>query len=83
MFISELESLDFLPEMKNIEDIFFWNVKDDNLNYILESRSLKEFNFTPEKKYYTHKHDDLLKLFEKQGKNLLLAISDGGEHHYE
>ncbi|MBB5637255.1 internalin A [Pedobacter cryoconitis] len=54
LFISELDSLSFVPGMKALKELNFWDLKDGDLNPVLASESLKEVYFHPSKKHYTH-----------------------------
>lgn len=59
LFIDDLDTLSFVPSMKKLEKINFWNCKDGNMKYLLESKSLKEINFYPNKKHYTHTLEEI------------------------
>ncbi|HTH99284.1 MAG TPA: hypothetical protein VL574_17835 [Stellaceae bacterium] len=54
LFVSDVDSLSFIDEMKNIRKLQFWNLIDGDMEPILKSNSLKEVNFYPDKKNYTH-----------------------------
>lgn len=60
LFISELDSLSFIPTMKKLKTISFWNVKDGNLEPLLNSLTLKNIYFYPNRKYYDYKLQDIL-----------------------
>ncbi|MDR1451399.1 MAG: hypothetical protein LBI57_03580 [Helicobacteraceae bacterium] len=59
LFIDSLNSLAFIPSMKKLEKINFWDCKDGNMNYLLKSESLKNINYYPNKKHYTHKLEEI------------------------
>lgn len=54
IFITELDSLQFIGEMKNLEKIHFWVCKDGDLNPLMKAPSLKTAFITSNKKHYTH-----------------------------
>ncbi|MBC2286648.1 toxin [Listeria farberi] len=60
LFISELDSLSFIPTMKKLKTISFWNVKDGNLEPLLNSLTLKNIYFYPNRKFYNYKLQDIL-----------------------
>lgn len=62
LFIDELDSLSFVPSMSNLESITFWNCKDGNLEPLLKSKSLKQINFFPNKKNYTHTIEEIIEI---------------------
>lgn len=62
LFISELDSLDFITEMKSLKKINFWNCKDGNLKYILDNNNLETVCFYPNKKSYTHTLEEIEKI---------------------
>ncbi len=59
LFIDTVDTLDFVPTMPNLEDIKFWNCIDASMKPLLESKSLKEIYFYPNKKHYTHKVEEI------------------------
>lgn len=59
LLISDLDSLDFVRKMKRLENINFWNCKSGDLSPLLECQTLKEVSFHPQKKYYSHKRDEI------------------------
>ncbi|CNG66775.1 hypothetical protein [Yersinia similis] len=59
IFISELDSVSFVPEMNKIKSIKFWNLKDGDLNKILKSKTLKSVYFYPDKRNYNYKLDEI------------------------
>lgn len=54
LFIDNLDSIDFVPSMPKLQKIFFWCSKNGNMSPLLESKSLIDIFFTPNKKYYSH-----------------------------
>ncbi|EID8069431.1 toxin [Escherichia coli] len=62
LFISDVDSFNFIPSMKNINALRFWNLQDGDLNYLLSSATLKYVDFHPQKKNYTHKKEEVNKL---------------------
>lgn len=50
LLISDLDSLDFVRNMKKLENINFWNCKSSDLSPLLECPTLKEVSFHPQKK---------------------------------
>jgi internalin A len=59
LFIDRLDSLTFIPSMEKLEKINFWDCRDGNINYLLESNTLKNINYYPNKKHYTHKLEEI------------------------
>ena len=64
LFLSNADSLEFIPTMKHIKLLKFWDLKDGNLNSLLESPSLERVDFYPQKKHYTHKKDEINNLIK-------------------
>lgn len=62
LFIDNLDSLEFVSTMPNLEKINFWFCKDGNMKPLLESKSLKQINFYPNKKHYTHTIEEINKI---------------------
>jgi len=54
LFISELNSISFIANMKSLEFLHFWSLKDGDLSPILKSETLKTVSFYPNKKNYSH-----------------------------
>lgn len=54
LFITELDSLQFINDMNSLEKIHFWECKDGDLNPLMKSSSLKTAYITSNKKHYTH-----------------------------
>jgi internalin A len=59
LFISDLNSVDFILSMKKIKSLKFWNLKDGNLNHLLESKTLSDVYFYPQKRNYTHSKEEI------------------------
>jgi len=66
LFLSDLNSLSFVPKMKNISSLKFWNLRDGDLSCLLKSRTLRRVEFHPKKRNYTHTKDEI-NAFLKQG----------------
>ncbi len=66
LFIDTLDSLDFVPTMPNLKSISFWNCIDGNMQPLLESKSLEEIYFFPNKKHYTHKVEEIKEIHKKR-----------------
>ncbi len=62
LFIDNLDSIDFVSSMPNLEKINFWDCKDGNMKPLLESKSLKQINFYPNKKHYTHTIEEIIEI---------------------
>ena len=58
--IDRVDSLDFVPQMQSLYAIKFFNCIDGNLRPLLESRTLKDIFFYPNKKHYTHTLEQLI-----------------------
>lgn len=54
LFISDLDSISFVGNMKALSFLHFWNLKDGDLNPILKSETLKNVQFYPSKRNYSH-----------------------------
>ncbi|MCL1994368.1 MAG: hypothetical protein FWG66_15600 [Spirochaetes bacterium] len=65
LFIDSLDSLSFVPAMEKLEKINFWDCKDGNMAYLLESKSLTSISFPQDKKHYTHKLGEIFSLRKK------------------
>ncbi|PBP54955.1 hypothetical protein CCL10_13305 [Pseudomonas syringae] len=64
-FASELDSLDFIPSLKKIQFVKFWEVKDGDLQSLLDSKTLKRVDFFPQKKNYTHTKEEINNLLQR------------------
>lgn len=62
LFVDKIESLKFIPSMKNLKSINFQDCTDGNLTPLLESSSLEQINFFPNKKHYTHVLDEIISI---------------------
>lgn len=58
--IDRVDSLDFIPQMQSLYAIKFFNCIDGDLTPLLESRTLKDIFFCPNKKHYTHTLEQLI-----------------------
>jgi hypothetical protein len=59
LFLSDVDSFYFIPGMKKLKSLKFWNAEDGNLNFLLQSPTLKTVDFHPHKKNYTHKKEEI------------------------
>jgi len=59
LLVSKVESLRFIKQLKNLEDLNFWECVDGDLTPVLEHPTLKKVSFAPEKKHYSHKLAEL------------------------
>ncbi len=64
-FASELDSLDLIPNLKKIQFVKFWEVKDGDLQPLLDSKTLKRVDFFPQKKNYTHTKEEINNLLQR------------------
>ncbi|MGK5025160.1 hypothetical protein [Janthinobacterium sp. RB2R34] len=64
-FASELDSLNFIPSLKKIQFVKFWEVKDGDLQPLLDSKTLKRVDFFPQKKNYTHTKEEINNLLQR------------------
>lgn len=64
LFISEVDSLAFVREMKELEDLVFWNCKDGNLQPLFECERLRKVWFSKEKKHYSHSRTSVVDAVE-------------------
>ena len=58
--LDQVERLDFVPQMQSLYAIKFFNCIDGDLRPLLESRTLKDILFCPNKKHYTHTLEQLI-----------------------
>ena len=58
--LDRVDSLDFVPQMQSLYAIKFFNCIDGDLAPLLESRTLKDIFFCPNKKHYTHTLEQLI-----------------------
>ena len=64
LFISNIDSIDFIPTMKKIKFFKSWEVKDGNLAPLLESSSLEKVDIYPQKRNYTHRVSEINNLLK-------------------
>lgn len=64
-FASELDSLSFIPSLKKIQSVKFWEVKGGDLQPLLDSKTLKRVDFFPQKKNYTHTKEEINNLLQR------------------
>ena len=62
LYLDVVDSLYFVPSMKNLKKIYFLNCKDGNLQPLLESQSLEIIYFPSNRKHYTHKLQEIKEL---------------------
>jgi internalin A len=60
--VDTVDSISFIENMPKLEDIYFLNYIEGNMNSIITSKSLKKFYFYPNKKHYTHSLEELKKI---------------------
>lgn len=60
LFVDKIESLRFIPSMRNLKAINFQDCIDGNLTPLFESSSLEQINFFPNKKHYTHALNEII-----------------------
>ncbi|QDE89136.1 hypothetical protein BHS06_09300 [Myxococcus xanthus] len=65
VFISELDSVSFAPDMEQLNSLQFWDLKDGDMSPLLASKSLKEVYFHPKKKHYSHSLKEINAAFGK------------------
>lgn len=68
-FASEVQSLDFIKQLKTLRKLAFWNCVDGNMTPIMEHPTLKEVYFTPQKKHYSHKEKFLQEYIQGKHSN--------------
>lgn len=66
IFSSKLDSLNFVKDMKSIEYISFSDLVDGDLTPLLESKTLSEVRFYPQKKHYSHSEQEINELLKKK-----------------
>lgn len=69
IFIDDISSLDFIPSLTKLKQFSFWNCKNGNLKPLLQSESLTNVNFFPNKRYYSHTLDNILKSINMKKNN--------------
>ncbi|MCD5997281.1 hypothetical protein KDX38_27350 [Pseudomonas sp. CDFA 602] len=68
LFASELSSLAFLPSLKKIEFVKFWEVEDGDLDPLLNTETLRAVDFYPNRKHYTHTNEHIDELLLERHK---------------
>jgi len=68
LFASELSSLAFLPSLKKIEFVKFWEVEDGDLDPLLNTETLRTVDFYPNRKHYTHTNEHIDELLLERHK---------------
>jgi internalin A len=66
LFIDEMDNLEFVKTMPNLRKINFWNCKNGNLLPLLQSQSLIDVSFYPNKKSYTHTKEEIIQLLSEK-----------------
>jgi hypothetical protein len=56
---TKAESLGFLSRLPALKELYFWDVKDGNMEPVLAHPSLRAVYFEPYKKHYSHKEAEL------------------------
>jgi len=70
LFIDDLNSIKFISSMIGLKKINFWNCKDGDMTPLLELKSLKEINFYPNKKHYSHTIEEIIEITgARRGRN--------------
>jgi len=54
LFVSELDSIAFVPKMKRLGFLKFWDLRDGDVAPALQSKSLKQIDFFPNRRHYSH-----------------------------
>lgn len=62
LYVDKIESLKFIPSMTKLKTINFQDCVDGNLTPLLESSSLEQINFFPNKKHYNYTLDEILNI---------------------
>lgn len=53
LFVSELDSIAFVPKMKGLRALKFWDLADGDVEPALASGTLRKIDFFPDRKHYT------------------------------
>jgi hypothetical protein len=69
LFISDLDSLSFVPNMKRLHKLHFWNLKDGDLSPVLQAKSLKVVWFL-DKRHYSHRRAEIDALWKQPDRDL-------------
>ncbi|KQB37439.1 hypothetical protein [Flavobacterium aquidurense] len=71
LFIDNIKSIEFITAMPNLEIINFWDCKDGNMRPLLEAKKLKQINFYPNKKHYSHTIEEIIEITgARRGRNV-------------
>jgi internalin A len=71
LFIDNINTISFVPSMKKLREINFWNCKDGDMTPLIKSKTLEQINFYPNKKHYTHTIENIIKATgTKRGRNV-------------
>ena len=54
LFVSELDSLAFVPTLKHLTFLKFWDLADGNVAPALDAPALEKVDLYPDRKHYTH-----------------------------
>ena len=54
LFVSELESIAFVPTLKHLKFLKFWDLADGNVAPALDAPALEKVDLYPDRKHYTH-----------------------------
>ncbi|CAN5845677.1 hypothetical protein BH20ACI4_BH20ACI4_07250 [soil metagenome] len=66
VFYSKIDSLKFVKEMKSIDYVSFSDLTDGDLMPLLQSKTLSEVRFYPQKKHYSHSEEEINELLKKK-----------------
>lgn len=65
LFVSEVDSLSFISQMKGLQKLKFWSLKDGQLAPIIEKNPpLDEVDFYPNKRYYSHTKEEIKQILK-------------------
>lgn len=59
LFITDLDSNAFVESMKKIKKVYFWNLKDGDMNPLLRSKSLERVSLSVDRKHYSHTQEEM------------------------
>ncbi|WKL47795.1 hypothetical protein Q1W71_22960 [Flavobacterium pectinovorum] len=69
--IDNIKSIEFITAMPNLEIINFWDCKDGDMRPLLEAKKLKQINFYPNKKHYSHTIEEIIEITgARRGRNV-------------
>jgi internalin A len=54
LFVSELDSIAFVPKLKHLKLLKFWDLADGNVAPALDAPALAKVDLYPDRKHYTH-----------------------------